>query len=300
MQNLDMLNQQFAQGEQLVFVQQGELIIAQLMNDYGRSSIALQGAQVLSWLPKGEADSVIWVSDAAVYQTGKGVRGGVPVCWPWFGAGEAGKPAHGFVRTRLWQVVATAHTATETSITLRTEDDDNSRSLWNHRFTLELTLSLGADLSIHLATHNTGDQPMIITEALHTYFAVGDLTQMQVIGLDGVDYLDKVQAMQQFTQVGAIAMAGEEVDRIYLNTLGEVSIDDQALARRISITKSDASATVVWNPGVEKEKGFADMAAGDHRRMLCVESGTAGNAQITIAPQASHCLKVCYQVAKLA
>jgi glucose-6-phosphate 1-epimerase len=157
-------------------------------------------------------------------------------------------------------------------------------------------LTLGQELTIRLETNNTGTTDFAITEALHTYFGVGDLTQTQVVGLDGVSYLDKVQGMNSFTQSGSIQMSGEEVDRVYLDTNGDVSIEDAQLNRQIIISKNTAPTTIVWNPGAEKEKGFADMAEGDYRQMLCVESGTAGNAEVTIPAGKQHALVVRYQV----
>ena len=198
--------------------------------------------------------------------------------------------------TRFWLVTSSRHTENENSITLTIQDDDSTRQVWNHCFTLNLILTLGEDLTITLETNNTGDADFTITEALHTYFGVGDLAQTQVVGLDGVRYLDKVQSMSEFTQSGNIQMNGEEVDRVYLDTNGDVSIEDAQLNRQIIIGKNSAPTTIVWNPGVEKEKGFADMAEGDYRQMLCVESGTAGNAQVTVPAQSQHSLTVVYRL----
>jgi glucose-6-phosphate 1-epimerase len=287
--------QPFEIENHLSFVQQGDVTVAVLHSDAGCVRVALQGAQVLDWLPTGETTAVIWVSDAAVYQTGKGVRGGVPVCWPWFGSGEAGKPAHGFVRTKLWSVEASGINDAGVWLRLVTQDDDASRVLWDQAFKLSLTVTLGASLGIALTTNNTGDSDFAISEALHTYFAIGDVDHVQVTGLDGVHYLDKVLDMTEHTQTGDVAIVGE-VDRVYINTTGETAIVDATLGRDIIISKTNSSATVVWNPGSEKEKGFADMNTGDHRKMLCVESGTAGGDVVRVAAGASHTLSVDYAV----
>lgn len=287
--------QSFAIENHLSFVQQGDLTLAVLHADVGHVRVALQGAQVLDWTPTNEATSVIWVSDAAVYQTGKGVRGGVPVCWPWFGAGDAGKPAHGFVRTKLWSVEASGVSDAGVWLRLTTSDDEASRALWHHAFKLSLTLTLGASLAIELTTENTGNADFTIAEALHTYFAIGDVDAVKVTGLDGVSYLDKVLDMTEHVQAGDVAIVGE-VDRVYVNTTSETAIVDASLGRDIVISKANSSATVVWNPGSEKEKGFADMNTGDYRKMLCVESGTAGGDVITLAAGTSHTLSVDYAV----
>lgn len=287
--------QPFEIENHLSFIQHGDLTLAVLHSDVGRVRLALQGAQVLDWTPIGETTPVVWVSDAAVYQTGKGVRGGVPVCWPWFGAGEQGKPAHGFVRTKLWRVEASGVSDEGVWLRLTTSDDDASRALWDHAFKLSLTVILGSSLRIDLTTENTGDTDFSITEALHTYFAIGDVDAVRVTGLDGVQYLDKVLGMTQQTQIGDVLIAGE-VDRVYVDTTASTLIVDAALERDIVINKRNSSATVVWNPAPEKEKGFADMNTGDYRKMLCVESGTAGGDMVTIVSGASHTLSVDYAV----
>ena len=285
----------FVIPQQVSFHQQGELTLATLASATGQVRVALQGAQVLDWLPAGQTVPVVWVSDAAVYQNGKGVRGGVPVCWPWFGAVE-GKPAHGFVRTKLWSVEASG--ASESGVWLRlvTVDDEATRALWPHAFKLSLTVTLSDMLRIDLTTENKGNDTMTITEALHTYFAIGDVDAVSVTGLAGGRYLDKVLGMSEHMQQGDVRIVGE-VDRVYTKTTAETRIVDAQLQRQIIIQKQNSTATVVWNPGSEKEKGFADMQQGDYRRMLCVESGTAGGDVVSVAAGASHTLSVTYAVA---
>ena len=251
--------------------------------------IAVQGGQVLEWQPKGHKP-VLWVSRAAVYQAGKGVRGGVPVCWPWFGAGEAGKPAHGFVRTRMWEVRETREDLAGTVLVrLGIRDDESTRTMWNHAFDLELIVTVGAALKMELLTRNTGDAPFTLTDALHTYFRVGDIGQTQVSGLENTTYLDKVRDFARTLQSGAITFTGE-TDRVYLDTTSDCLIHDNALGRVIRVAKSGSASTVVWNPWTEKEKGFADMAAGEYKDMLCVETCNAGDDVVTIQPGARHSL----------
>lgn len=297
MMNIDQLSQRFAVDQHIHFVEQGELTLVELSSQAGKVRVALQGAQVLDWTPTGEAVPVIWVGDAAVYQTGKGVRGGVPVCWPWFGAGDAGKPAHGFVRTKLWSVAASGVNETGPWLRLTISDDESTRALWHHAFNLSLTVTLGKSLHIALCTDNTGNSEFSISEALHTYFAIGDVDKVRVTGLDHTHYLDKVLGMSRHLQVGDVTIHGE-VDRVYVDTTAQTSIVDEALARRIEIHKAHSSATVVWNPGSEKEQGFADMKAGDYRRMLCVESGTAGGDLVTIPAGEAHTLSVEYRLVR--
>jgi glucose-6-phosphate 1-epimerase len=293
-QNIDTLNHRFGLTGALHFVQgRAGLPEAEIKTAQASARVALHGAQVLAWQPAG-AQPVIWVSQAAVFERGQPVRGGVPVCWPWFGPRE-GLPMHGFVRTRLWQVRAASMDAGgQVMLRLGLQDDADTRALWDHAFDLELLLTVGATLTMALISRNTGDQPFTLTDALHTYFCVGDIHQTTVQGLDGCDYLDKVQNFASTKQSGAVEFTGE-TDRIYVHTTADCVIDDRGQQRNIRIAKTSSSSTVVWNPW--REKAFADMAAGEYQQMLCVETCNAGPDQVTLAPGQSHALSACLSVA---
>ena len=292
-QNIDTLNARFGLPGALHFVQgRAGLPEADIQSPQTSARVALHGAQVLAWQPAG-AQPVIWVSKAAVFEPGLPVRGGVPVCWPWFGARE-GLPMHGFVRTRLWQVRdASLDAAGQVVLRLGLQDDADTRALWDFAFDLELVLTIGANLTLALISRNTGAQPFTLTDALHTYFCVGDIHQTKVEGLDGCDYLDKVQNFARARQSGAVDFGGE-TDRIYVDTTSDCVIDDQGQQRRIQVSKTGSSSTVVWNPW--REKTFADMAAGEYQQMLCVETCNAGPDQITLAPGRSHALSATVSV----
>jgi len=292
-QPIDTLNHHFGLTGALHFVQgRAGLPEAEIQTPQASARVALHGAQLLAWQPAG-AQPVIWVSQAAVFEPGQPVRGGVPVCWPWFGPRE-GLPMHGFVRTRLWQVRETSLDADQQVVLrLGLQDDTDTRTLWDFAFDLELVLTVGATLTIKLISRNTGDQPFTLTDALHSYFGVGDIHQTTVQGLDGCDYLDKVQNFAQARQVGAVEITGE-TDRIYVNTTADCVIEDRVQQRNIRISKSGSSSTVVWNPW--RDKVFADMAAGEYQQMLCVETCNAGPDQITLAPGQSHALSARFAV----
>jgi glucose-6-phosphate 1-epimerase len=169
------------------------------------------------------------------------------------------------------------------------QDDADTRALWDHAFDLELVLTVGATLGMSLISRNTGDQPFALTDALHTYFCVADIHQTAVQGLDGCDYLDKVQNFARARQSGAVAFTGE-TDRIYIDTTADCLIEDRVQQRSIRVSKSGSLSTVVWNPW--RDKVFADMAAGEYQQMLCVETCNAGPDQISLAPGQSHVLTV--------
>jgi glucose-6-phosphate 1-epimerase len=173
------------------------------------------------------------------------------------------------------------------------QDDADTRALWDHAFDLELVVTIGATLTMALISRNTGDQPLTITDALHTYFCVEDIHQTTVRGLDGCDYLDKVQNFARARQSGAVSFTGE-TDRIYVDTTADCVIEDRAQQRNIRVSKSGSTSTVVWNPW--REKTFADMAAGVYQQMLCVETCNAGPDQITLEPGRSHTLSATVSV----
>lgn len=287
--DLQTLQKQFAIAERLHFEDSGVgLPVACIHTPQATARVALQGAQVLAWQPTGQAP-VIWTSQAAVYQPGKPVRGGVPICWPWFGP-LTGKPAHGFVRARPWQVraVTLLHDG-QVRLDLGLCDTLDTRALWPHAFDLELAVTVGATLRMALTTHNTGDTPIRISQALHSYFAVGDIAQTRVQGLDGSRYLDKVQGEQERQQSGDVQCSAE-TDRVYFDTRADCLIHDTAQQRVIRVAKQGSASTVLWNPWSEKEKSFADMAAGEYRQMLCVETCNAGPDLIRLAAGQSHTL----------
>ena len=267
------------------------LPIIEITTPDATARIAVQGGQVLEWQPRGHRP-VLWVSKAAVYQSGKGVRGGVPVCWPWFGPGAAGMPAHGFVRTRMWEIRETREDlANSVLVRMGIKNDESSRAMWNHAFDLELNVTVGAALKIELTTRNTGTEAFTLSDALHTYFRVGDIHQTQVTGLENTNYQDKVREFARTLQSGPILFSGE-TDRIYLDTTADCLIHDLGLGRVIRVAKSGSTSTVVWNPWIEKEKSFSDMATGEYQDMVCVETTNAGEDEITVSPGKKHTLVV--------
>ena len=295
-QTLSTLNSTFALGNSLRFTEAVPgLPVAEISTPLATASVALHGAHVLSWQPAGQTP-VIWVSKAAIYELGKPVRGGVPLCWPWFGP-MPGKSLHGFVRTMMWQVRgAELDAAGQLVLRLGINDDATTRAVWDHVFDLELVVTVGSTLTIALTTRNTGDAPFSINQALHTYFATSDITQTTVQGLAGGSYLDKVQNFAVCQQDGDVSFTGE-TDRIYTDTTTDSLIVDAAAGRTIRIAKQGSASTVVWNPWSEKEKGMVDMAAGEHRQMLCVETCNAGSDTISVPAGGQYTLAATISVA---
>ncbi len=295
------LNACFGIRERVTFKQTGGgLIVAEVGNAQATARIALQGAQVLDWVPTGEKP-VLWVSPGAIYTAGKSVRGGVPVCWPWFGphATEAGSPAHGFARTQRWEMVQAQQLPDgSTMLSLRLLQDANTRLLWPHDAELLLRVNVGRRLQIDLLTRNTGDEAFTVTQALHTYFAVSDVREVSLRGLEDVVYIDKVADGARRVQSGPVTFSAE-TDRIYLDHSGECVIHDPGLQRRIVIRREGSRSTVVWNPWTEKSVAMADMGEGAYRGMLCVEAANVAEDAVVVEPGGEHRLQVSYRLAAL-
>ncbi|MBI1284204.1 MAG: dihydroxy-acid dehydratase [Thiobacillus sp.] len=283
----------------------GGLTYADIDNHGGRATICLQGAHVVSYRPKAQQVPLVWVSDAAKFAAGKSIRGGAPVCWPWFGPheSEASFPAHGFARTVPWTVVGSRkRNDSKTEITLQLADSDQTRAQWPHPTRLTLTVVVSDKLDMHLATTNLDDKPVQIGEALHTYLQISDVGAVRITGLEGSSFHDKVDNFAKKKQSGAIALKGE-VDRVYVNTPADCVIEDAGLKRRIRIAKTGSLSTIVWTPWTEKAEKMGDMGKGKSgegwREMVCVESANAMDNVVTVAPGETHTMTVAYSVETL-
>lgn len=296
------LNSKFSIGPALRFVQDPSgLILAEIDNPLATARICLQGAQLLSWRPKSAAVPVVWCSDLARLQRGVSVHSGAPVCWPWFGAHAEGRalPAHGFARHLPWEVTeCAAEPGGETRIGLRLLQPVQPAFCWQHAAQLELHLVIGDSLKMELVTSNLGNHGFVISEALHTYFQVGDIERIRLLGLDGATYADKVEKFARHVQQGALSFGGE-TDRVYLDTQAECLIEDEMLRRRIRIAKFGSRTTVVWTPWQDKARVIQDIGAAGWRNMLCVESANALDNLVTVAPGAVHALAVEYRAEPL-
>jgi len=223
------------------------------------------------------------------------------VCWPWFGphGSEASFPGHGFARTVPWAVERTEALADATRIVLALQQGDATRAQWPHASSAQLVVTVGRELSCDLITRNLGDAPFVLGEALHTYFAVSDIRNAPIRGLEGCAYWDKAAGGVDGRQEGAIVIGGE-VDRVYLDTAADCAIDDAGWRRRIRIRKEGSRSTVVWNPWAEKAEKMGDFGPEGYLGMVCVESGNALGNVVTIPPGGEHTLRVVYSVEALA
>lgn len=297
MSDLSTLNSQFGLAGHVEFIEAAPgMTVARIRNAHAEASIALQGAHLMTFQASGQPP-LIWMSPAAKLVPGKSIRGGVPVCWPWFGAhaSEASFPAHGFARTVLWQVVETGQQpGGATRIVFELPAAAMPKAQWPHDCRVQLRIVVGPQLTMDLVTENTGDTAFTLGEALHTYFPISDVDSVTVAGLEGCAYRDKVTGMDLKQQHGDITIPSE-VDRVYLDTEATCDIVDRGLNRRIRIAKSGSRSTVVWNPWIEKAAKMGDFGSDTgYRTMICVESANAVSNVLTVAPGETHTLGVVY------
>lgn len=255
-------------------------------NGYARAEISLFGAHVLSYQRHDEPAS-IWLSDKAVLDGSKPIRGGIPLCWPWFGPAPArvgsSKPSHGFARTSLWTLDGVSDHGDGTLVHLSLRDNEATRQLWPHAFELELDVLVGKELALVLTTRNTGKEPLVYGGALHTYLQISAPEAVSVSGL-GEPYADKLTG-QNGQQQGALPLNGP-LDRVYWQPDAQVSIQDGE--RQTRVVSGNHDSVVVWTPWLEGASAMADMSDDGYRTMLCVEAAIANEAGVTVAPDEEH------------
>lgn len=261
----------------------------------GEWRISDYGAQVLSWHPDGGAD-VLWMSDLATGADGRAIRGGIPVCWPWFGPGrQAGMtPAHGFARTSVWEFEGTEQHGEDLVARYVLACDRSTSAIWPYRAQVALEVRMGAALGVDLLVTNLDDVRVDFEEALHTYLRVSDVTAVSVDGLSGCRYIDKTPAGGVRMQAGPVTFGGR-VDRVYASTAG-VEVSDPALGRCTVTEKSNSASTVVWNPGAELAGSMGDVPAGDWTAFCCVEAGNVLEDAVALEPGETHRLGMVLRV----
>ena len=258
-----------------------------ISNDFASATIALHGAHLIDYIPRDQ-EPVIFTSREAIFKEGKAIRGGIPVCWPWFGAhsNDPSMPSHGFARNRFWQLTSSKSSPEGTTIVL--ELDTDAISIWPHKTKLTLTISVGKELHLELDTTNLGEEPVTIGGALHSYFTVGAIEQISLQGLEKITYLDTVTGATH-TQEGSISFTAE-TDSIYQNTTNTVTIHDPVLKREIFIKKSGSRSTVVWNPWTDKAAALADLGDDEFHEFVCIEAANAHADVHTLQANETHTL----------
>ena len=239
----------------------------------GSLRIALQGAQLLDWTPV-DHEPVIWTSPVGKSLPGKSIRGGAPVCWPWFGTRE-GMAAHGYVRGMPWTLSDWSATADAVSLSFTITADQTAGQPGAIAADCRLEVVMTDRLHLELVSVSRSDEDLPISQALHTYFNVSDIGLVRIEGLEDRPYLDKVNSGAEKASPKAIEITGE-VDRIYFESPEPVQIIDSKLGRTLLLSKTNSESWVVWNPWIEKGDKMGDMGPEGYRRMVCVETCQAG------------------------
>lgn len=260
-------------------------------NAAGSAEIALHGAHVMRFKPTDALDA-LWLSKTAVYKKGKAIRGGIPICWPWFGdhPTNSSLPAHGFVRNRFWHLDAIEEPSdSETRLTFSTQQDTASLALWPFHFNLELSVTVSSELTVELKMRNTDTRTMRCGGALHSYFSVGDIDKTYIESVKGLSYLDKPSGFTLNQQEATLVFQGE-VDRVFTNIVDGCEITDSCQQRTIHVDKSGSETTVIWNPWADIAASMSDMPDDGYKHFVCVEPANAFEDVVDLEPGQSHIL----------
>ena len=266
----------------------GGLPMVSIASPAGPGEMYLHGAQVTCWKPAG-AEEVLFLSSRSRWEDGHAIRGGIPICFPWFRAksDDPNAPAHGFVRTKAWELESVERLGDAISVSMFTESDEGTRKWWPADFRLVHRATFGPQLDLELELTNNGKTTVHFEEALHTYHKVGHIRTARLRGLDEVHYLDNTDSNREKVQHGDLVIASE-TDRAYLTSQPEIELEDPTLRRRIHITKENSHTTVVWNPWVDGARALPDLGDDEWTRMFCVEASNVLTGAVDLAPGQQH------------
>ncbi len=255
------------------------------------ATIALHGAQVLTWAPT-DHPPVLYVSPKARMTPGTALRGGIPICWPWFGnhPEDPSKPAHGFARTRFWELVSGDLVGKVATIVFKLVPDEETKALFPFDFELTATIRIADKLRVKLKMTNTGDEAYKVSSALHTYLSLGHIDRIQLEGVKGSHYVDQLlEDKTPIYQEKNLQIKGE-VDRIY-QSMSSVLIRDLDRVRSVFVDKAGSRSTVIWNPWKDRCKEIKDLPDKGYQEFACVECANAGTDKPTLQPNGSHTLE---------
>ena len=287
-------------GDQYVVFEESQVgnVFVKIDHPLATATISLQGGQVLQWQPKSQAEPVLWSTESMHWKKGRAIRAGIPICWPWFGAHpvDSTAPAHGYARIFPWDVisVSTSHSG-PVEICMGMSIASRSTATQVVQSTLTVRISIGDTLSLSLTTNNASNQSLVITEALHTYFKVSDIRDIEILGLNEHEYIDLIDQNARKTQTGAVRFTNE-TGRVFINTVSDCLLKDSGYDRTIRIEKTGSQSTVVWNPWQDTASKMNDLGPEQWQKMVCIETANAlDNAQI-IEAGAQHTLSVRYSI----
>jgi len=271
-----------------LFMKINELEYIEVSNTLSSLKIALQGAHIFDFRLEGKAP-LLFLSDSARFEVGVPIRGGIPICWPWFGEHPSNKtlPNHGFARTSLWKHVQTQELSKEkTKIIMSLESSPMSLKIWPFEFELRLEIIISDVLEVSLISKNTGEKSFSLTQAMHTYLLIKNIHDVQLKGLNKKPYFNKLNGSYNNIQEGDLVFE-EEVDRVYHDLTHPVTLQDKD--QIIEVETQGSRTLVVWNPGSAFKKNFSDLSG--YKTMLCLESAHALKDEVTLQANEEHILK---------
>jgi glucose-6-phosphate 1-epimerase len=286
---IDKLNERFQiPGIAKIVAGHGDLSKMQITTPAASADIYLHGAQLTSWKP-ANYEEVIFLSEHSHWEDRRAIRGGIPVCFPWFRAkaDNPQAPTHGFVRTKAWDLESLLYEDGRATVILATGSDESSRRWWPHEFRIAHRITVGKELSLELTVTNIGSTSLKFEEALHTYHRVAAVENIRIAGLDQVSFLDNTDANRVKTQSGDVVVTGP-LDSAYLHTETPLQLTDPLLKRRIQVGKKNSLSTVVWNPWKEGAKSLADLGDDEWQQMVCIEASNILSCAVTLDPGEEH------------
>ena len=290
MKSIDELDELFSIEGEVGFIEMdGELPFIAISNKYAQADICMYGAHVMSFTPHNTMD-LLWMSPDSFLEEGKAIRGGIPVCFPWFGPHKTDpeKPQHGFGRLMNWDVVETKSEANgETLVRFQLHSSEETKVYWPYDFVAELAITVGAKLNVALKVTNTSSEPFEYSCALHSYFTLSGIDNITIEGLEGTTYFNQLNSANSVQKEPTLKIQ-EATTRHYLNTETPVVVNDPIFRRRIKVEKSGSKVTTVWNPWKEACVDIPDIPDYGYETFVCVESTNAFNNCITLAPNESH------------
>ena len=288
------LNDQFGVADVLRFEEDGELTRAHITLSTGEATIYLQGAHLTQWNPAGQKP-VLFLSEQSFFAPGKAIRGGVPICFPWFGGRSDGGPgpSHGFARTAMWELVFAAllpgtHEGDRVQLTFTLGATDDTHALGFDDFRVAYEVVIGRTLTMKMTVANFSSGPLRFEEALHAYFQVDDVRDTEIKGLASATYLDKRDANQSKATPAGPLLLDRWTDSVFAGNRSAVSINDVGNKRSINIVKTNSATTVVWNPWAEGAATLNDMDDDEWPCFVCVEAANTGADTITLQAGATH------------
>ena len=279
---------------------EGGLPVVRMAGPRGSAELYLHGAHLTTWTPAGGRPA-LWLSAASLFNAAKAIRGGVPICFPWFGANplDPTAAAHGFARLAEWELVAACDDGEAVAVTLRLVDSPATRATaWPHRFEALYTVTVGARLTLALTVTNRDTDAISFEEALHSYLAVDDIRTTEVTGLEGAPYLDQLAGMSIANETGPVRFSAE-TDRIYLDSPAATVATDGS-GSTVSIATDGSHSTIVWNPWIAKAASMGDFGDDEWTGMVCVESANVRENRVRLEPGQSHTLTAVFAVADAA